>query len=172
MRAMIPTSPRLSYKLISMDDLATFSKLAQDHHVREFLMEGFELSTEECQDLISAGLELHNQHGLGIYLISNQNEIIGYCGFMHTNPRSQDLDVVYAFLKDHTGKGYATEACKALTKLAKDLNFPGEITAVVNPENKPSIKVLEKCGFVNQGFCEGDLNHLIKYRFDSRLETP
>ncbi|MNT63358.1 Acetyltransferase (GNAT) family protein [compost metagenome] len=93
------------------------------------------------------------------------DEVIGYCGFMNTHPPSRDLDIVYAFPTKYTGKGYATEVCKALVELAKASKFDGGISAVVNPENKASIKVLEKCGFVSEGFCIGDLNHLLKYRY-------
>ncbi|WP_413576684.1 GNAT family N-acetyltransferase [Bdellovibrio sp. HCB290] len=161
---MSPISPRFTYKLVSANDLAKFSELVVDHHVREFLMEGEELSIEECQEFISTSQALHAQHGLGLYLIHSENDVVGYCGFMNTHPPSADLDVVYAFPKKQSGKGYATEVCKALVEFAKTAKFTGGITAVVNPENTASIKVLEKSGFKNEGYCTGDLDHLLKYR--------
>ncbi|HEY1080159.1 MAG TPA: GNAT family N-acetyltransferase [Bdellovibrio sp.] len=162
-----PSSSRLTYKCLSEEDLETFSDLVQDSHVREFLMEGMELSLDECKDFIAKSKSLQEKCSLGIYLIRLSDKVIGYCGFMDTHPVSADLDVVYAFPMKYTGQGFATEVCKALLALTAKVQFPADITAVVNPENKHSIKVLEKCQFKNEGFCEGKLNHLLKYRYSA-----
>ena len=162
-----PSSSRLTYKCLSVADLEVFSDLVQDSHVREFLMEGMELSPDECKDFITKSQSLQEKYSLGFYLIVWSDKVIGYCGFMDTHPASADLDVVYAFPMKYTGQGFATEVCKALLVLAAKVQFPADITAVVNLENKPSIKVLEKCQFKNEGFCEGELNHLIKYRYSA-----
>jgi len=54
----------------------------------------------------------------------------------------------YAFVRRAHGKGYATEACSAAVNWAR-AHFPTgtRFACIVAPENVPSIRVAEKCGF-------------------------
>ena len=159
-----PVSQRLTFKPLTHNDTFVFEELVCDPHVKEYLMEGQELTNKECTTFIEKGIKLKERTSLGLYLLYFENRLIGYCGFMETHPPSDDLDVVYAFTKNQTGQGFATEVCKALASFYKSSGFKGGLTAVVNPENVASIKVLEKTNFKNKGFCVGELNHLLRFR--------
>lgn len=161
---LVPQSERLTYEVLNSKNFESFHSLLQDAHVREFVMEGEEVSLEDSRAFMAAGDLLKEKTQLGLYLTSLNHQVIGYCGYMETVPPSDDLDVAYMFPKEFTGQGYATEVCKALVQFAENGNFAGALTAVVNPENKASIKVLEKSGFHIEGFCVGELSHLLKYR--------
>lgn len=160
----LPSSQRLNFKLLTRDQLETFYELVIDPHIRHFLMEGMEMSKEECLELLSNGCTLHQNSGLGLFLILQSTKPIGYAGFMNTRPPSRDVDIVYAFKKEHTGQGFATEVCAALVTYFKNSHYDGSLTAVVHPKNTASIRVLEKNQFKNEGAASGDLNHLLKYR--------
>lgn len=58
-------------------------------------------------------------------------------------------EIGYVYDESVWGRGYATEALTAYMSVywdhAKSINA---VVAMVDPENTPSIKVLEKCGFV------------------------
>lgn len=66
----------------------------------------------------------------------------------------------YAFFESAWGKGYATEACRALLEAYADFRVrenPGALSYVeagVDPDNPDSIKVLEKLGFKKVGWIE------------------
>ncbi|MES2803633.1 MAG: GNAT family N-acetyltransferase [Bdellovibrionota bacterium] len=150
---------------LTKDNVEILYSLVSEAHVREFLMEGLEMSRAECLDFIKIAEALRVKIGLGMYLVFRLNQPIGYCGFMETNPPSQDVDVVYAFNKESTGRGFATKICHTLVTLFRKSNFSGDLTAVVHPKNIFSIKVLEKNGFKNEGAASGELNHLLKYRY-------
>lgn len=156
-------SPRLFYHPISEEDFDDLYALTKNEHVREFLMEGLEISPEECKELILKSRILFAADGVGLYLIKEKDTFVGYCGFMEPHDPSKYLDVVYAFPEKFTGKGFATEACKALIDLAARSKLKRPLTAVVHPQNRASIHVLEKCGFNHTGAAPGELSHLLRY---------
>jgi len=91
---LTPSSLRLSYTPISEENLDAFCALAQDDHVRRFLMEDEEISRQECNDLIAKREALRKETGLGLYLIHENQAPIGYCGFMESHSSFSELDVV------------------------------------------------------------------------------
>ena len=52
----------------------------------------------------------------------------------------------YVLARDAWGKGYATEALRAMVDLARSLGLL-TLGAFCHPDHAPSIRVLEKCGF-------------------------
>jgi RimJ/RimL family protein N-acetyltransferase len=48
------------------------------------------------------------------------------------------------------GQGHATEALTAIVTLAKPLGLR-RLEAICHPDNVASLRVLEKCGFANEG---------------------
>jgi ribosomal-protein-alanine N-acetyltransferase len=57
----------------------------------------------------------------------------------------------------HTRKGFATESVKAVLEFAFDRLGLHRVEAAVMPENEPSLRVLEKLGFVREGYARGYL---------------
>ena len=58
----------------------------------------------------------------------------------------------YWLAKDETGHGYMSEAVRALVAFGfRDLKLH-RIEAASIPENVPSVRVLERCGFVREGY--------------------
>ena len=61
------------------------------------------------------------------------------------------VEIGYGILQDQEGKGYTTEAVQAMTQWAfgnADVVF---VEAEIEPENRASRRILEKCGFVSNG---------------------
>lgn len=60
----------------------------------------------------------------------------------------------WAFAAEAHGRGVATEAVRAALAWG-DKNFGGKVTTcIISPDNTPSIRVAEKCGY--REFCRGD----------------
>lgn len=57
----------------------------------------------------------------------------------------------YRLHKDYLNKGYMTEAVKMMVKIAFNEYSLHRIEANIMPRNLPSIKVVEKVGFINEG---------------------
>lgn len=70
----------------------------------------------------------------------------------------QNAYLGYGLWGGFDGKGYMTEAVDLILKFAfNDLDLH-RVEANVQPHNAPSIRVLERCGFVKEGFSEKYLN--------------
>ncbi len=116
-----------------------FIENVADRHVRT-LAEAETFITERM-------LPSYEKFGFGFYILELKEEQIpiGICGLIKRDTLA-DVDIGYALLTRHNGKGYAYEATAALFAHGKEqLQIP-RIIAVTSPKNARSIKLLEKLG--------------------------
>ncbi|MDB5251476.1 MAG: alanine acetyltransferase [Flaviaesturariibacter sp.] len=106
-------------------------------------------TTEDAVQLVRhmAGLIDRNEAiNWGIFR-AGTDELIGMIGFVRFMPERYRAEVGYMLHGDAHGKGYVSEALRAVL----DHGFRGfglhTIEALVNPANTPSVKVLERAGF-------------------------
>jgi ribosomal-protein-alanine N-acetyltransferase len=79
--------------------------------------------------------------------LKQSGELIGRCG-CGTLEGSNEAEVIYTLGKPYWGRGYATEATRAVIRYSVE-HFPWDpITACIFPENIASRRVLEHLGFV------------------------
>lgn len=60
-------------------------------------------------------------------------------------------EIGYGISEEYQGRGYATEAVKAVVEWAFRQSGITAVEAETDPENRASQRVLEKCGFVANG---------------------
>lgn len=95
--------------------------------------------------LIESGTS--SMSGLAWYVVlRDKHTLIGFVGFKGP-PRDGRLDIGYAILDAHQGRGYAAEAVRALTHWAFLDRRVQRIVAETYPHLTASIRVLEKCGY-------------------------
>ena len=88
-------------------------------------------------------------------------------GYVQAVPTESGIwEIGYHIAKQFTGKGYATEAVKAfLPVMAQKLNIK-EVYGICLAENTASVRVLEKCGFVQifqgMGVYQGKESEIVK----------
>ncbi|MET0331261.1 MAG: GNAT family N-acetyltransferase [Dyella sp.] len=87
-------------------------------------------------------------HGFGLYRVrlKHDNVPIGICGLIQRDTLDHP-DLGYALLTRHSGRGYATEAAAAVLGHAYQQLDLARVLAVTAPDNRSSIRVLEKLGF-------------------------
>lgn len=84
--------------------------------------------------------------------LKDSDEFIGAIGLYRINWDAHRSEIGYILNPKHSGKGYMHEACKALLKFAfEEIGFHS-LEAVINSDNIPSIKVVEKLGFVREAY--------------------
>lgn len=107
---------------------------------------------EQAKDYLFKGpMKSYMDHGFGLYVV---NEIIsrlpiGLCGLIKRDTLEYP-DLGFAFLPEFMGKGFALEAAKGVLEFAKRELGLITILAIVIPNNKSSIRLLEKLGFKYQ----------------------
>ncbi|HTN16179.1 MAG TPA: GNAT family N-acetyltransferase [Chitinophagaceae bacterium] len=89
----------------------------------------------------------YRHHGYGLWLVSlnNLNIPVGTCGIIKRDTLDHP-DIGFAFLPEHTGKGLAQECAAATVQFAfEHLHLP-ELWAITLPDNRNSIRLLERVG--------------------------
>lgn len=118
-------------------------------------LERFEQAMEEgypAGDHVTSYIAALRKHpgllGWGVWLVRHKEtgELVGDIGYKGSPDLIGAVDIGYGFLPQHRGKGYATEAAKALVDWAFR-NGAGRVTAETLPDNHASISVLKKSGF-------------------------
>ncbi len=105
-------------------------------------------SKADAEKYISEKLEPHYERsGFGFYLmeIKQTGESAGMCGLVKREGLD-DVDIGFALLPEYEGKGYAFEASEAVMKYAQNVLKILKLAAITIPQNKGSIKLLEKLG--------------------------
>jgi RimJ/RimL family protein N-acetyltransferase len=93
----------------------------------------------------------YREHGHGMWAVELKTDqtVIGMCGILRREGLDE-ADVGYAFLPAHWSRGYAAEAAVAAIQWAKQHLNKTHLLAIVNNDNKGSIALLDKLGFVYQ----------------------
>ena len=89
--------------------------------------------------------DAHATRGWGTLAVVLRGEqaCIGYCG-VRPLPHTTEVEVAFALQRHCWNKGYATEAATASIDAAFEGLGINAIVATVYPDNKASLKVLEK----------------------------
>jgi len=99
----------------------------------------------------------YNNNGFGRWMVIDRvsKENIGWCGLRKNE--NGITDVGFRFFQEYWGKGYATRSALFCLKIGFENFNLDEIIGRCQPENKGSIRVLEKIGMKKKG-TENDEN--------------
>lgn len=140
-------SDRLVIQKISTEDAPFFFKL--------FNSEGWikNIGNKNIKDLEAVKKHIedkylvqYNKYPFGACTVRlKDGTTIGTCG-IYVRPYLDIPDVGFAFLEEYTGNGYAYESSKALMDFVKSTYGIRQFSGITVPENKASIRLLEKLG--------------------------
>jgi [ribosomal protein S5]-alanine N-acetyltransferase len=115
----------------------------------------------EAAELVARWVRHWEEHGFSYWCVreSGSNRIIGYAGVKWMPMRGRTvLNLVYRFLPEVWGRGFASEAAAAILSRVLD-EMPEEvIVARVRPDNRPSQNVALKAGLQRDATmdCQGE----------------
>jgi len=89
--------------------------------------------------------------GFGLYkvILKQDNSPIGLCGFLQRDFLDHP-DIGYAILPKHEGKGYTSEAAKAMLEYGRSTLGFKTILAITSSKNSASQRLLQKIGLERQ----------------------
>jgi ribosomal-protein-alanine N-acetyltransferase len=145
------TTPRLSLTRFVTDDWPFFLRLRQDPQVMRFM--GEVLSEEALRSVFVSRCADPGVFVLrdkfGVYVLRNKRgDALGDIGLRISPKNPHEADVGYALLPEAQGKGYASEALRAICDYGFSTLGVQAINAWVLGENRGSSRLLEKQGFV------------------------
>jgi [ribosomal protein S5]-alanine N-acetyltransferase len=129
---------------------AIFNRYAADPVVTRLLGWPRHESVERTAAFLAfSGLEWERWPA-GPYLIESRGDcrLLGSTGFGFETP--QRASTGYVLARDSWGRGYATEALRAVVEIADNLDVV-RLYAICHVDHGASARVLEKCGFEREG---------------------
>ncbi len=99
-----------------------------------------------------------------VMTLKDSDELIGVIGFVRFLPDNLRAEIGYMTATPYQRCGYTVEALKAVIRYGFDQMKLHSIEAVVNSENEPSGKLLEKLGFSKDAFFKDYLHHAGTFR--------
>jgi len=132
--------------------------------VRRFLFDGVMLSPAEITKAIEDSARDFAAAGYGLWLIREKDraDLAGTAGLRPLEHLG--LEIFYSLAPGSWGKGYATEAARAVVEHALGpLGLP-EVLAEVDEGNTASLAVIERLGMTRFDVVPGLLGPMIRYR--------
>lgn len=142
---IIARTERLLIRTWELTDIPPYSVIVSNPLVMRYIGDGHTPDYEEAENYVLKSIKSYEENGWSRFpiILKSTGELIGFCGFMKIDDR---IDFGWRLATQHWGKGYATEAAKAVLDVGiHKFKFP-EITCVVYKENLASIGVINKLG--------------------------
>jgi [ribosomal protein S5]-alanine N-acetyltransferase len=98
--------------------------------------------------ILTGAVASYQQHGFGLDLVESKQSGtgVGICGLLRRDSHP-DVEIGFAFLPTARGQNFAFESGRAVLDFGiHSLRLP-RIVALTAPDNRASIRVLEKLGF-------------------------
>ncbi|MBT2533382.1 GNAT family N-acetyltransferase [Arthrobacter sp. ISL-48] len=108
-----------------------------------------EAATVEAEaEVIASVVAAQSDHGVvpSVVVRKLDGEILGYCGLVIGKGTIGEPELAYELFQHAHGRGYATEAARAVIDAAKQTGR-SRLWSTVRIWNGPSFRVLEKLGF-------------------------
>ena len=140
---------RLALREFTVDDDAFILDLLNQPSFLHYIGDRNVRTLADARNYIEQGpLASYREPGYGLYVVtlSGEHTRIGMCGIVH-KPWLAAPDIAYAFLPQFEGKGYASEAARAVLEHARSEFGVDAVLGVVTPDNQGSMRVLQKLGF-------------------------
>jgi len=105
------------------------------------------------KEKFSKGMATYNRSFVNFQIIDKKtNKIIGACGFHTWYTEHARAEIGYNLNGDqYKGKGVMTEALKAIVRYGFEEMKLNRIEALIAPHNEPSLRLVQKLGFVKEG---------------------
>ena len=122
-----------------------------------FLWDGEPVARETVAAVIASSRAAFASGGIGFYAVAlskSPADVIGFAGLRPTE--ADEVELLYALLPAHWGRGLATEAARAVLDHAFAALPLTRILAGADPPNAASFAVMERLGMIDHAEHESD----------------
>lgn len=135
---------RLHLRPLCREDVEALHAILVDPDVRRFLFDGTEIPRDTVDDWVGLSERLFAEHCCGLWTLRDDEErVVGLTGFW---PFHDQLELLYALDRSAWGKGYATEAARAMLRYGFEELGLDRIVASTDTPNAASIDVMRRAG--------------------------
>ncbi len=147
------TTERLRLREFTLADAAFVATLFNDSAFLRFIGDrGVRNPAGGERWIAKTALPHYREHGFGLYAAerADTGTVAGMAGLIRRDGL-QHPDLGFAFLPEHRRRGYATEAARAVLKLAHERHGLNRVLAITQAGNTASIATLATLGFTANG---------------------
>lgn len=148
------TTQRLVLREFTTDDCAAVQRYANDEAVVRFMPWGPN-SEAETEAFLERAIGCQTETPRVVYEVAvtqrDTGELIGGCGLRLTRREEGEGEIGYVLRRDCWGQGFMAEAVQGMCAFVFDALALHRLTAITDPQNIASARVLEKCGFQLEG---------------------
>jgi RimJ/RimL family protein N-acetyltransferase len=158
MQAHLETE-RLWLREWSLDDLEEARPIFTDPEVMRYISGGAPRSDEQIREFIARQQNHFRTRGFCLWklLLKPDARLIGFCGLQPLELDSApEVEIGWRLAKDQWGRGLATEAARLALRHAVEHAGLTRVIAVAMPENRASLRVMEKLGMKYERATEKD----------------
>lgn len=152
---VIIATPRLSLRLLTDDDIPALLAFRQLPDVMQYLSNRPVTANDILEEIAYNLTAPVGTPGYRIRLVlvpNDTNEVIGECILKITEEKHYQGELTYVLHPAHQGKGYATEAVRALICYAFSTLRLHRLTATIFADHTASIKVAERVGMRQEAY--------------------
>lgn len=159
---------RLYLRRVTVDDADLMLAIWNDPDFVRYVGDRGIRTIGQAREAVRSGpLQLYADYGYGPCVLVQKSDgaRAGICGLFRRE-HLEHPDIGFALLPEYCGKGLAGEAASAVLTHARDDLCLDVITAIVSPENAPSIALIRKLGleFFEMIRMPGDDEDICLYR--------
>lgn len=135
---------------LALEDLDDLFELYAQKGMTDYIEPLYERAKEEEYQRAYIA-NMYAFYGYGMWLVKEKGSgrLIGRAGLEHRTLHGvSELEMGYAIGVPYQRQGYATEVCRAILAYARDNLEYEEVNCLIEPENRASLGLVEKLGFV------------------------
>jgi len=140
-------TPRLVLRQFRESDWDAYARTCADEEVMRYIGTGVTLTRDESWRSIANFLGHWQLRGYGMYAIEakESGEFVGRAG-IHDPPGWPAFELGWVLGREHWGRGYATEAARAVLAHAFDAIGRKRVSSFIRHGNERSVRVAERIG--------------------------
>lgn len=146
---------RLILRECSIDDLSALYEIDSDFEVVRYVSYG-PLTLEECRRELTSHIDQQSISPRPVYYLAvvlrSEDRLIGRCVLDIISDKHREGKLGYALNRHYWGRGYVTEAARALLIFGFATLNLHRIVATCSPDNSASEHVLQKLGMQKEGY--------------------
>ena len=151
--AVVLETERLTLRRLTEDDAEFMLGLLNEPSFHQYIGDRGVRTVEEARAYIRNGaMASYEAFGFGLWLVTQKEDgaPIGLCGLLKRETLP-DVDIGFAFRPAFWSRGYAVESGAAVVEHARTAFGLSRLVAIVQSDNRGSVRVLTRLGFQFEG---------------------
>lgn len=137
-------------------DFKLYFRLVSNEQVMKMITER-SIPLEEAEDKFTKIINRNEKYEpFGTYKVFNEaNDYVGLGSFILNEEKKNEAELGYMLLPMYWGKGYGSKIAELIIDMARNTEI-NRLSAIIDPANIPSRKILLNHGFSSEKVCEID----------------